>query len=87
MAKQKINITLDNELVSKIDEYSKKYYMTRSGFLSQASSQFLMQHVAADSLKELSTAMRKIAESSKITDEDKAEMESILRACAMITGE
>lgn len=42
---KRINITIDEDLLNKIEFYSKKRYLTRSGFISLAVSTFL-DHVA-----------------------------------------
>ena len=38
---KRINITIDDELLNKIDSYSKKRYLSRSGFISFVLSTYL----------------------------------------------
>jgi metal-responsive CopG/Arc/MetJ family transcriptional regulator len=38
---KRINITLPNYLLEKIDEYAKNYHMSRSAFIQQASKKLL----------------------------------------------
>ena len=38
---KRINITIDEELLNKIDSYSKKRYLSRSGLISMVLSTFL----------------------------------------------
>ena len=45
---KRINITIDEDLLNKIDSYGKKRYLTRSGLISLALSSFL------DSVEKLS---------------------------------
>lgn len=38
---KRVNITIDENLLNKIDSYSKKRYLSRSGFISLAISTYL----------------------------------------------
>ena len=40
----KVNITLDDELMARVDRYADENYMSRSGLISLATTQFLNQY-------------------------------------------
>lgn len=71
----KVNITVDDELMQRIDEYSKEIYMTRSGLVSLACAQFLNTVEATRALKDISLAMRKIAETGTIDEESRKKLD------------
>lgn len=65
---KKVQISLQEELLDKIDIYAQKNYMTRSGMISYATSQFLLKKELASSIKDLSFSVKKIAEDCKVDD-------------------
>lgn len=46
----KINITINEELLHKIDEFAKSKYMTRSAFLAMAADTYINQSNVMDNL-------------------------------------
>lgn len=67
----KINISIDDALIQRVDAYADANYMSRSGFISLACAQYLNQNEALISLAEMANAFRKMAETGSITDEDR----------------
>ena len=57
----KIGITMNEELASRMDEYAADNYMSRSGVISLAVSQFLNAKEVSKCLKELTEVMKEIA--------------------------
>lgn len=82
----KVNISFDDELIARIDNYSDRNYMTRSGFISFACTQLLAAEEVKYAIKDLSIAMRKIADTGKIDDESKQQLEDFERIVKVITG-
>lgn len=82
----KVNVTLDDELLSRIDSYADKNYMSRSGLISLACTQFLVQAEAQLAIKEMAVAMRKIADTGKIDDVARSQLEDFERIAKMLTG-
>lgn len=82
----KLQITLDDDLVKRIDDYVRRNYMTRSTFLSLASSQFLNAFDASFAMVEMSRAMTKIADSGMIDDETKKKLDDFNRLAVVIGG-
>lgn len=86
MAKVKVNITLDEELLQRIESYADENYLTRSGLLTIAASQFLLQSEASRAIVDMSLAMRKIAESGTVSDEQLKQLEDFERFARMLAG-
>lgn len=82
----KVGITLDDDLLKRIDAYAERYYMSRSGLLSVAATQFLNSLELQDSIKEMSLAMRKIADTGKVDDETMEQLEDFERMCKLVTS-
>ena len=86
MAKVKVNITLDEELLRRIESFADENYLTRSGLITLATSQYLTQAEASRAIVDLSLAMRKIAETGTITEDQLRELENFERFARMLSG-
>lgn len=86
MAKVKVQITLEDELLQAVDSYCDKNYMNRSWLISQSLVQTLNQQKVIDSLTNISIAMRTISETGKIDDSTRKEMEQFEALCKMFIG-
>lgn len=82
----KVQVSLDDELVNRIDAYADANYMSRSGLISYATTQFLNQSDVIMAIKNISLAMRKIADTGNIDDETMQQLEDYERMCKMFTG-
>lgn len=80
----KVGITLDDELMKRIDEYADNNYMSRSGLISLACTQYLNTSDVAQAIKDMSLAMRKIADSGKVDDETMEQLEDMERFCKFL---
>lgn len=86
MAKVKVNITLDEELISRIDGYADDNYMSRSSLISLACTQFLNSVDVTRAIQDMAFAMRKIADSGEIDDEARRQLEDFERISKMLMG-
>ena len=82
----KINISLDDELVKRIEDYADRNYMSRSGCISFACVRFLNEADAINAVKELAVTMRKIADNGKIDSKTLEELEDFERMANMLFG-
>lgn len=82
----KVTITLDDELMHKIDKYADENYTSRSGYIAAATSNYIMQHEIVKALKGLSVAMNKIADTGKLDEETKTELEDFERIANLMYG-
>lgn len=80
----KLNISLDDDLLRRIDEQADNTYMTRSGLISQACVQYLGQLEMMNLLKDMGACMRKIAESGNIDDESMQLLHDFESMCRVI---
>ena len=83
----KINVSLDDKLIERIDHYVENYYMSRSSFVSLACTQFLNQSEVVFAIKDLSLAMQKIAKDKKIDDESLERLEDFERISRMLLND
>lgn len=75
----KVQITLDDKLLERVDCYADENYMSRSGLLSLAATQFLNSADVSRAVKDLSLAMRKIADTGSIDHETMEQLEDFER--------
>lgn len=82
----KMQISLDDELVKRIENYADTNYMSRSGFISLACTQYLATAEVVSAVKTLSLAMQKIADNGKIDSETLEQLEDYKRLADMLAG-
>lgn len=70
----KVQLSIDDELLSKVDSYSDSLYLSRSAFVSLACSTYLSGMEFRSVLKDISVTLRRIADSSEIDDQSKREL-------------
>lgn len=75
----KVSISLDDRLIKRIDNYSVDNYMTRSGFISLACSQFLHAFDVTNAVKDMNLAFRKIVDKGMIDDKTLSRLEEIVK--------
>ena len=81
-----MQISLDDELVSRIDNCADRNYMTRSGFISQACVQFLNQNELVSSINRISYAVLKAAENNEIDEDTRRQLEEFQIMVKVMTG-
>ena len=79
----KVNITVDDKLMERIDRYAEENYMSRSGLVSFACTQFLNQADVVRAIVNMGICMQKIAETGIVDEETRKELEDIERICRM----
>lgn len=90
---KKVNVSIDEELLHKIDEYADSHYMSRSAFFTYASSQVLLSDKVYKLLDDLSSVMKDIYNKISLnpdyvaSDEDIKEMERIENTFNLLSGE
>lgn len=86
MAKVKINITLDEELMRRIDEYAEENYLNRSSLISLATTQFLNAADVTKAIRDLAFCVRKIADTGVIDEESRRQLEDFERLSRLLSG-
>lgn len=81
----KVQISLDDNLVARLDEYAEDNYLSRSGCISLALTQYLNQQDVTKAIKDLAFSMRKIADTGKISAEQMEQLEDMERLAKMLS--
>lgn len=80
----KINISLDDELVQRIEAYADNNYMSRSGFISLACTQYLASADVVTAIKSLSLALNKIADTGNVDPETQKQLDDYGRLANLL---
>lgn len=80
----KVQISVDDELMAKVDRAADAMYTSRSGYFAMAASQLLMAYEAMDAVKTMSLAIKKIADTGTIDDVTRHQIEDFERITKMI---
>lgn len=81
----RVNMTLNDELLARIDSYAKSNYMNRSSVVSFACNQFLMANELNSLIVDMKRALQAIANNESITDEQLKELEKFQNVCDVLT--
>lgn len=76
MAKTKVQISIDSDLLEQIDDYCDKNYMNRSWFISNSCVQLLNQQKAIDAIVSISYSIKKCVDNGNIDDETKRDLQN-----------
>lgn len=80
----KVQITLDDALMERVDAYADENYMSRSGLLSLAVTQYLNAAEVTKAIKEMAVCMRKIADNGTVDHEIMKQLEDFERLAKML---
>ena len=80
----KVQITMADELMGKVDEYADANYTTRSGFITQAVSAYISSLEIQSLVKGMALAMNKIADKGEIDKVTMHELEDFQRVCELL---
>ena len=76
MAKAKLQITMDEELLNAVDDYCDKNFMNRSWLISQSLVQVINQQKMIDSIVNISVALKNVSVKGELDEDTRKEMES-----------
>lgn len=79
----RVTMTLNDELLKRIDTYAKDNYMNRSSVVSFACNQFLTGVELTSLMVDMKRAVKKIADSGNCTEEQMKELEKYQSLCDM----
>lgn len=80
----KINISIDDELLAKIDNLAEDNFTSRSGFISMGMNEFVKSKEIVSAIKSMSVSMAKIATMGTIDEDTQKELEMFQAICGMI---
>lgn len=81
----RVNMTFNDELLERIDNYAKSNYMSRSSVVSFACNQFLVANELRSLLVDMKRALQTIANNETITDEQLKDLEKFDNLCDLMT--
>lgn len=82
----KVGITLDDDLLVRVDAFADRNYMSRSGLISLALTQYLNSQEMINAITDMSLSMRKIADSGEVDHETLEQLEDFQRVAEMFSG-
>lgn len=83
----KINVSIDDKLLEKVDIFADENYMSRSGLISLACTQFINTNELMSLIKEIAFNIRKIADTQKIDDKTIKQLENFELMAKMLVGQ
>ena len=81
----KVQISLDDDLMERIDACADRNYMSRSGLISLACVQFLQQSDMVDAVKRISFACQKVADTGTLDEETKKQLDDFQRLVGFVS--
>lgn len=82
----KTTISIRDDLMARADEVADSLYMTRSGLISAALSQYLLQFEVQEAIKNLSLSIAKIDPKDGIDPETMHQLEDFQRLAGLFVG-
>lgn len=82
----KVQISVDDELLARIDDYADRHYMTRSGFFTQSANNFLLTDEVQKSIRTMALAMKAIAETGTVSEQTMLELEDFQKLASALGG-
>ena len=82
----KVQVSLDDKLMDRVDAYAKSNYMSRSALISLATTEYLNHADVISVIKDIGLCMRKIADNDSVDDETLKELEDYERLCKVLCG-
>ena len=82
----KVQMSISDELVKKIDSFCTDNYLTRSGFVSMACAQYLASYELTLVIKEMALCLRKIADTGVVDPDTLRDLEDFERIAKMLVS-
>lgn len=82
---KKVQITIDEVLLERMDEYAQKNFLTRSGLISLLGTQMLNEHELTNEIKDISQCFHKIADTGKLDNETLQKLEDLEAYCKIVS--
>lgn len=84
MASKKISISIDDNLLEMIDNFAEENFMTRSGFLTLVSKNYLQQQEVVKTLGSLRATLDTIKGSGELDPKSEADINAFLQLAGSI---
>lgn len=80
----KVQISMQEDLLNKIDDFAKSNFMNRSAFISMVCNQYLQAKEVTEHLKDLTFSVRKIADGQEVDEETMQKIEDFERLAKVL---
>lgn len=87
MAKEKVQITMESDLLQEVDDYCDKHYMNRSWMISQACVQLVNQQKIVDAIHSISVSIRRCVDNGQIDDVTRLELQNFESLVTLLTNQ
>lgn len=81
----KIQISIDDELLNRIDTYADECYISRSGLISLGMTQYLNSNEVMLLMRNLGRTIQKIADDGSVDEKTMQEIEDFEKLCKLVT--
>ena len=80
----KINISINDDLLSKADSYAEQNFLSRSGLISLALTQLLNQYEMINTVKQLGALIESVSQASDLDDSLRSQLDDFKRIYALL---
>lgn len=80
----KVQISIDDKLLERVDKYAEANYTSRSGLISLATTQYLNSNEVLLLVRDMALSMRKIADNNCVDDETMEKLQDFERLSRMM---
>ena len=81
----KVQVSLDDDLMQRIDACADRNYMSRSGLISLACTQYLQQADMIDAIVRISYSCQKVADTGVVDDETMQKLDDFQRLVGLVS--
>lgn len=81
----KVQISIDDKLLERIDNYADENYISRSGLISMGMCDYLNSKETMRLIKNLGVAVQKIADQGTVDEETMRQIEDFERLCKIVS--
>ena len=82
----KVNISVNDDLMKRVDEYAERNFTNRSAVFSQSVNQFLLAQSIPQAIGEMAVAFKRIADNNEIDDESKKSLNEFMYLAKLLGG-
>ena len=80
----KINISINDDLLSKADSYAEQNFLSRSGLISLALTQLLNQYEMINTVKQLGALIENVSQASDLDEALRSQLDDFKRISALL---
>lgn len=73
----KVNISVPDELMVRVDQYAKKHFCTRSGLMSLALARYLHEVEAVQAMMSIAEVLQSVAEKNELDEESRRQLDAL----------